>query len=74
MSNSLNNVGCIKHPINGNLPGERERERESHHKNSTVGETQVTGSHLKVAGIHNQGNYTTIAIHKSMASPRVGDW
>ena len=23
----VNNVGCIKHPINGNLPGERERER-----------------------------------------------
>ena len=38
----------------------QERERESHHKNSTVGGTQVTGSLLKVAGIHNEGNYTTI--------------
>jgi len=34
--------------------------------------TQVTGSHHKVTGIHDQGNYTTIAIHKSMVSPRVG--
>ena len=73
-------MGYIKHPNNGNLPGEREREgvreteRESHHKNSTVGGTLVTGSHLKVAGIHNQGNYTTIAIHTSKVSPRVGDW
>ena len=58
----------------------QEREREERERERAIiqiaqwGGTQVTGSHLKVAGIHDQGNYTTIAIHKSMASPRVGDW